>query len=363
MRSSVAGSILLVVFVYGGSAWAAPRAWELVWRSETATERSSVAGKARTMLAGDGAELSATATASAAQGKTRFDYQTRRRQWSLIDDGRALIELDPRRKRAQMHARPRLVVDRALAERNYVASQTGKAVIAGRPATAIAITPRGGGPAVLKLWLDQESGFALKRERYNVEGKLVSATEYVEVVFGAPVSSDLFTVPPTYVIAHRAPPKDQLTLEQLGLRVGFHVGPPSHLPAGYVLVGGYEAEWGRWELQTAELRYTDGIRMLSVYERERGQEERGRQGARGRSGRGHDEGGRRHRGGRRGDGGGGRGRGGGGHGFGPPGEETSFVDRGYEKALRYFGPTVVVIVVGDLTQDELLRVARSVPQQ
>jgi hypothetical protein len=361
MRSYVASGILLVVFLCGGSAWGAPRAWELVWRSENATERTSVVGKARTMLAADGAELSAMATASAAQGKTRFDYQTRRRQWSLIDDGGALIELDPRRKRAHMHERPRLVVDRALAERNYVASQTGKAVIAGRPAAAIAITPRRGGPAVLRLWLDQEMGFALKRERYNVEGKLVSATEYVEVVFGAPVSGDLFTVPPAYVIAHRAPPRDRLSLEQLGLRVGFDVRPPSYLPTGYVLVGGYEAEWGRWELQTAELRYTDGIRMLSVFER--GREERGRRGARDRSGRGRDRGGRRHRGGRRGDGGGGRGRGGGGHGFGPPGEETSFVDRGYEKALRYLGPEVVVIVVGDLTQDELLQIAHSVPQQ
>jgi len=361
MRSSAIGSILLAVFLYGGSAWAAPRAWELVWRSETATERTSVVGKAQTMLAEDGAELSATATASAAQGKTRFDYQTRRRQWSLIDDGRALIELDPRRKRARMYEPPRLVADRALAERNYVASQTGKAVVAGRPATAIAITPRGGGPAVLKLWLDQETGFALKRERYNVEGKLVSATEYVEVVFGAPVSSDLFTVPSTYVIAHRAPPRDRLTLEQLGLRVGFHVGPPSYLPAGYVLVGGHEAQWGRWELQTAELRYTDGIRMLSAFERRRGRE--GSERDRGRPGTEEDRGGRGHGRGRRGHSRDERGGRGGGHGLGPPTQETSFVDRGYEKAVRYFGPTVVVIVVGDLTQDELLRVARSVPQQ
>lgn len=363
MRSSAAGALLLAVIVSGGAAWAAPRPWDLVWRSETATDRTSVVGKARTVLAGDDRELSATATVSAAQGKTRFDYQTRRGPWSLIDDGRALIRLDPQRKRARMHERPRLAVDRALAERNYTATLTGKATIAGRPTTGVAITPRAGGPAVLRLWLDQQTGFALKRERYNVAGKRVSATEYTEVAFGRPVDSDLFAVPPSYLIAHRAPPRDQLTLEQLGQRLGFQVRPPGHLPAGYLLLGGYQAEWGRG-LQTAELRYTDGIRMLSVYQRARGREERGRQGARGHEGRRGEPGAGGRREGRRGDGRGGRGRGGGGrHGFGPPGDDISFVDRGYEKAVRYFGPDLVVIVVGDLKQDELVRVARSVAQQ
>ena len=38
----------------------------------------------------------------------------------------------------------------------------------------------------------------------------------------------------------------------------------------------------------------------------------------------------------------------------------TLVDRGTEKALRYLGRDLVVVVVGDLTAEELVRVAKSV---
>jgi hypothetical protein len=38
----------------------------------------------------------------------------------------------------------------------------------------------------------------------------------------------------------------------------------------------------------------------------------------------------------------------------------TLVDRGTEKALRYLGREMVVVVVGDLTRDEIVRVAMSV---
>jgi predicted Zn-dependent peptidase len=38
----------------------------------------------------------------------------------------------------------------------------------------------------------------------------------------------------------------------------------------------------------------------------------------------------------------------------------TLVDRGTEKALRYLGDELVVVVVGDVTKDEIVRVARSV---
>ena len=100
----------------------------------------------------------------------------------------------------------------------------------------------------------------------------------------------------------------------------------------------------------AELRYTDGLRVLSIFQRERtGDEGSGRHGGRGRQhGRGRGESDR------------GRGRGGG-LGFGPPvREEMTLVDRGTEKALRYFGRDTAVVVVGDLTAEEIVRIATSV---
>ncbi len=370
MRSfvSLCTALILTALSVVGARAAGP--WDLVWRSETASERTSVVGQARTMLGGDGAEISATATANAAGGKTRYDYRTPRREWSLIDDGQSLIELDPRHRTARIHERPRLVTDRSLAERNYVAKEIGLVQIAGRPATAIVVTPKAGGAAVLRLWLDKKTGFALKRERHNVDGKLVSSTEYIEVSFGAPVDKGLFTIPSGYETSQRRPPREELDLQQLSSRVGFSVRPPDYLPPGYVQSGTYQARWDRHHERTAELHYTDGIRMLSVFERERG-DERIESPARGRPERSEGRRGGEFRGrGRDQDSPGGRGRGEGRrpgtsgqrHGFGPPSGDMSTVDRGYEKAVRYHGPALVVIVVGDLVEEDLTRIARSVAQ-
>ena len=350
-----------------GTALAQSSLWEAVWRSEEAAKTSMV-GRVRTMtLEG---QRTATARVRAAKGKLRLDYQAGRHRWSLIDNGRELIILQPRSQEAVVHPRPSLAVDRKLAERNYEARVVGEGRIAGRGVQLVAIVPRGGDKATLKLWLDRETGFALKRERYNVEGNLTTGTEYLEVEFGASVPGEAFLIPETW----RRMPVDgrgpRLTMAQLARQMGFKVREPKYMPSGYVLTGCYVQEWGRHGNRMAELRYTDGLRVLSVFEREKGEwmeagEERGRRGggrgrgaerergAGGGGGRGRGEG----RGGGRGEG---RGRGGG-FGFGPPGrEDMTLVDRGTEKALRYLGDKLVVVVVGDLTKDEIVRVARSV---
>jgi outer membrane lipoprotein-sorting protein len=348
MKPRLAGAVACLLLLCGGAAWGDGHAWNMVWRSETATERTSVVGRVSTMFASDGRSLSATAQVSAAGGKTRLDYHTDRRSWSLIDDGKQLIDLDPRSKTARVHERPRLAVDRALAERNYTAKTAGRAIVAGRSTTVVEIAPQREGPAVLRLWIDDETGFALKRERHNVGGKLVSGTEYQQVAFGSAVSPDLFHLPAGWTTVRRTAGRGQeLGLEDLGRRLGIAVRPPGYLPPGYVSRGAHEAEWGRWRMRAAELRYTDGIRTLSVFERGQARQGGGPRHRRGRGGREHRRGGR------------GRDEGG----FGPPTQEMTLVDRGAEKALRYFGPSIVVIVVGDLAEDDLTRVARSVAQQ
>lgn len=343
-------SLFLLLLVFARPCLADTTPWQAVWDSETATEKITMSGRANVMTVNDGRSLSATAAVTAARGKIRFDYQTFRRRWSLIDDGTHLIQLHPDRKTARLLERPTLAVDRTLAERNYLAREAGEETAAGRPARIIEIAPRDGGPPVYRLWLDRETRFALKRERYNVEGRLTSGTEYAEVKFGPAVAPEVFAVPQGWVTRQPVDREAKLSLSQLGARLGFAIRSPNYVPPGYVLLGGYEQEWGRRRLRMAELRYTDGLRVLSIFQRERmGGEGMGRHGGRGR---GHGRG----RGGEYRD----RGRGGG-FGFGPPGrEEMTLIDRGTEKALRYFGRETVVVVVGDLTAEEIVRIAKSI---
>ncbi len=349
--------VLAALFITALVAWPAFGAspWSAVWESEAAATRLALTGRARTMTAEDGHSLQAEADVTAAHGKLRFEYRVNGRHWSVIDDGEHLIHLLPRRQTALVYDRPGLAVDRALAERNYQARVVGDAGLAGRKAQIIEIAPKGGGRVVLRLWLDKETGFALRRERYNVEGRLSSGTEYTRVEFGPTIAAEVFTIPAGWQTVRAAETEAGLSAEQLSMRLGFRVRLPAYVPTGYVLVGGYEKQWGRWRMRAAELRYTDGLRILSVFQHRHpghpGLEPPGH----GRSGmtRGRGRGGRgRHRGR------GGRGRG---LGLGPPRPgDLTLLDRGSEKVLRFFGPEIVVVVIGDLPEEELVRIAKSV---
>ena len=250
--------------------------------------------------------------------------------------------------------RPGFVLDRSLAERNYVAAVAGggPVVSAGRPTEVVDIIPRGEGPRVWRLWLDKGTGFALKRERYAVTGRRISATEYLEIEFDVTTSADRYGVPKGWQTVGPGERRQSLSLAELSQRVGFDVRSPRNIPSGYVPWGRYVSREGRGPGITAELRYTDGLRVLSIFQRmprADGGPPGGRLG-RGRSGRGEGPGRGR-----------GRGRGPGGRGFGPPQPGTmSVVDRGGQKALRHFGRDRVIVVVGDLTVDQLVRIAKGI---
>jgi len=336
----------------------AASAWQDIWNSESAARRVSIEGDLRTKTVVGGRELSATAHVHAANGKLRLDYHSSRRQWSLIDDGTRLIRLDPDRGTAIAQPRRSLATDRALAEKNYMARAVGWADIAGRPVRTLEVIPRAGGPVAWRLWLDRETGFVLKRERYNVDGRLTSGTQYTSVQFGASVSPDVFAIPKDRKIEGRNGDGRSLGVAELSKQVGFGVTVPGYVPRGFVLQGGSVESHRRSGHVSAELRYTDGLRVLTVSQRMRGKDdtreaESDRGGRRSGTDRGERGGARNGRGA-----GGERGRG---FDFGRPDRQgMTLVDRGSEKALRYLGKHRVVVAVGDLSRRELVRIVTSV---
>lgn len=369
-RAFAAAAVLLLL-----ATWAhADAGWDLVWRSEAASGQVSVEGRVRTMMQMGRRTERATATVRAARGKVRFDYEADGRRWSLIDDGHDLIQLRPAEQEAVIRGRPALATDRELAERNYTARVSGEATIAGRRTQVVEIGPRDGGAVVWRLWVDRETGLALKREHYNYAGDLTAATEYLSLRFGAPAPADLFAIPHGWARKERDGAGARLSVEALSQRAGFDVAPPGYLSPGYVLLGGYLGRDRDSGQVRAELRYTDGLRLMSVFERPREAGERVAPEVGGGRGRG------RGRGRTSPEVGGGRGRHRGGLGrggdtdegpgvrqrerrrIGAPRDEMTVTDRGGAKALRYVGGDRVIVVVGDLPEDELVRVAKSIGQ-
>lgn len=330
--------LLLFLLLSAAAARAEDPAWKAVWRSEEAPARVSLSGRVRTKATLEGKPREATAEVYVSHGKLRLDYQAGARHWSLLDNGQNLIRLQPDQKRARVLRRPQLAFDRALAERNYVARRTRTDTVAGRPVDVIEIAPRGHGNPVWRLWVDRASSFVLKREQYNVDGRLTTATEYLAVDFSARPAAQLFETPADYTREPEQVRGERLGLEALVARAGFPVRRPRYLPPGYVFLSGSfrpEAREPRAEARArlrgspsgpaATLRYTDGLRILSIVQRP-AQLPRGNTARRGRA----------------------------------PENPLEVVDRGDEKVLRRRAGDRVIVVVGDLTQDELVRVANGV---
>jgi outer membrane lipoprotein-sorting protein len=255
-----------------------PTAWEAVWKSQAANRELAFTGVARTTALIDEKERTATAHVSGSGGKVRFDYETATRRWSLVDDGQRLVHLNSEKQEALVRPRPVFSEDRRLAERNYDARVVGGATVAGRPCDIVQVSPRGRGRPVWRLWLDRHTSFALKRERYNIEGTLTSGTEYREITFGTAVSPELFVIPSGWKVVDRDGSGARLEITELERRVGFSLKTPRYLPRGYVFLGGYvqrrrhgddaASSAPRPGLEMAELRYTDGLRVLSIFQRQ-----------------------------------------------------------------------------------------------
>ncbi len=292
------------------------------------------------MILTEEGEKHATALIRAAAGKLRLDYERDDHHWALIDNGSRLIRLHPRKRTATFTPRMEMALDRALAERNYRARPVGRATIAGRQTTTIEIAPRRGGLVAWRLWLDRSTGFPLKRERYNVDGKLISGTEFTSVQFKAAVPPDIFAVPSGWETSDEGGSGQKYSLDGLAQHLGFPVVAPKYLPPGYVLQGGYVEQRGEHKRLTAALRYTDGLRVLSVYQRPHREDsgDQGKAGDRPEGDSGKERGGDADR-----------------HHL----DAGKVVDHGGEKVLRRASKTRVVVVVGDLTADQLTRIAAS----
>jgi len=311
-------------------------AWDRVWRSEDAIQGLSLEGRVRTMMLLGDRSVQAEAALRVAHGRLRFDYESGNRRWSLIDDGRNLVSLRPTRQKATVLPRPRLAFDRSLAERNYLARQAGSERVADRVADILEICPRSGGVAVWRLWLERGTSFALKRERYNVDGKLTSASECITLRTAA-VPDEAFAIPAGWEREEAWVPGPPLPIEKLSRDLGFPVKSPRYLPAGYVWLGGHRGRESRGRPPAAELRYTDGLRMLTIVEGQRGPRRREPDGDRHRRW----EEGRPPR-----------------EPHPPPGGMT-VTRAGGEKVLRYHHGERAVFVMGDLKDDELVRIAHS----
>lgn len=144
----------------------------------------------------------------------------------------------------------------SLVRRNYRAREKGESIVAGRPATIIALTPKTPGNPSKTLWLDKRYDLVLQSEWRNPAGQVTSWSKFVEIEYNPRNMPDELFEPPDSA-AKRC--------EQRLNRPPFRVVIPGYVPEGYVLAGVSVLPLGH--SRAVHVKYTNGLNTISLFER------------------------------------------------------------------------------------------------
>jgi hypothetical protein len=226
----------------------------------------------------------------------------------------------------------------AAIRQNYRVEVGPETRLLNRPVAPIRIEPRQKYNPSRRLWLDIQTGMILRDELYAPDGRLRSATVFTFIAF-RPQPANLFTPPAEHQHPSLIGPASfsaRRSRAEVESETGRPVFLPAYIPAGYrvALYGVMQTGSGR---KMPAVRYSDGLAAFTVFQRGRG----GPGGGRG-FGRGGGQG--------RGPG---QGRGLGGGAALRSGVQQSVVNISTSRASY--------LLIGDLAEDELRRVAQSLP--
>jgi outer membrane lipoprotein-sorting protein len=279
----------------------------------------------------------ATMKVWSSRGRKRIEYLSEpARGQILIDDGRALYRLNEAEKAAVWMPTPEGSERLDLIFRNYKVTVEGTEDVAGRKAFLLRIAPKQPPGPSKRLWIDRETKLILRSESFASDGTLKTASRMTSLTLNPKLSEGLFSIPEGWRI--QKPPADEQTrwtASELSKRLGIKISEPGYLPPGFVLEGMYLVRMGMMRWEAAHIRYVDGLNSLSVFQRPLRQ---GPGQGRGRWG------GWRWRGGR-----------------GPDTEQEAWAVGGVGRLIRVVRPGKMYIVVADLPEKELRKVADSLP--
>jgi hypothetical protein len=145
----------------------------------------------------------------------------------------------------------------------------GPAWVARRRALHYTVRPPGSEDARVELILDAATYYPLRLERYGARGQLVSSTICRKVDFAAapPQRLPVPSVAAPEGGGPRTPRATAATEQQLAKLLGGRLLKPDYLPPGVHLRGMFIHVLA--QRQVAEIRYFDGLRMLSVMQLQR----------------------------------------------------------------------------------------------
>ncbi len=178
------------------------QALELLRRARAAEQTVNLEGRVQTTLARPEGTVQGVAEVNRTPEYTVMKFvEGPIAGQEIVRQNRDLIRVKGPGARQPLAQGPELIPPVEQLEGRYEVGLGGRATIAGRPVRQVTIGPRGRWPGPqINLWVDEETGFPLGRERRDPEGRVIFATRYLEVKYGqrqAPVAPpSLAATPP-----------------------------------------------------------------------------------------------------------------------------------------------------------------------
>jgi hypothetical protein len=241
------------------------QARDLLQRVQTARRTLPVQGQLTTSIRLRDEQLQAQAEVHRGPGAIHMKYTTGRfAGWQVIEQDGLVWRVSPEGQPAPSPMSP----EGGLGLRGQADLRvqfTGNVQVAGRKALQYVLQPPGRSQARAVIAVDAQTSFPLSLQRYDSSGRLVSETVYSQINYQVAVPARV--KPPEVAQAagqgrgggQRGRKAGEQELQQA---LGGPLFKPTYLPQGFVLRGFFAHDTRRG--QVAEIRYSDGRRMLTV---------------------------------------------------------------------------------------------------
>ncbi len=244
-------------------------------------------------------------------------------QWRYIPAHRLIIK---RPQETPDETRQRTDKNIQLVKKNYYVKVGEKQNLVNRAAFIVTLQPRVENRPRHWIWVDKDSGLPLKTEVYSSEGQLALVSAYSKIDFAPNLTGEDFKLQiPRKASVREVEEKTNLELTKAEELFGEKILIPAYLPSGFILrditvsfIGGS---------RRLQLLYSDGLSSISVFQ----------EASRGIKGKGilFQKGVRK---------------------AGP-----LFHSRGLNKMLSFPSSDRQIMLIGDISEEEISKIARSIP--
>ncbi|MCS7202190.1 MAG: hypothetical protein NZ841_05390 [Dictyoglomus sp.] len=183
----------------------------------------------------------------------------------IIDDGVKKFEYIPNLRRLIISTSGFINDSREIKKRielikkNYKILNLGIETITDRKAIVILLVSKYTNLPVLKLWIDIETYFILRKDKYNSDGKLLSRTFFSEIKYGESYPNSLFKPDPLWKTENVI---NEPIFKEIDIKSSGEI--PLELPLGYVLEKLFLIPQVE-DFIIYYYRYTDGLNTLSFF--------------------------------------------------------------------------------------------------